>query len=88
MSAGFGSLLSYYVKAAGLSLRGFARIVKCSPTLPGLVARGQRRPPLDLINAWADALKLTGSDRDRFLELAILAHLSPDLKRWIEKRWR
>ena len=44
------------------------------------VLKGEAPPPLERIESWADALKLSGKERERFLDLAALGHL-PDSSR-------
>lgn len=39
------------------------------------VIAGKKPPPLDHLPAWADALKLTGEQRQRFEDFAAIAHL-------------
>lgn len=38
------------------------------------IVRGQRRPPLDQIEAWATALRLEGDRREAFIDEAHLDH--------------
>lgn len=38
------------------------------------VMRGLRPAPLPLLTAWADALDLTGAEREQFMELAVKSH--------------
>lgn len=35
---------------------------------------GARKPEIERIQEWADALDLTGADRERFMELAVKSH--------------
>lgn len=44
----------------------------------GQVLRDKKPPPMERIERWADAVKLQGSERTRFLDLAAIAHM-PDV---------
>jgi transcriptional regulator with XRE-family HTH domain len=39
------------------------------------VLSGRRTPPLAALEKWAESLRLTGSERVRFIDLALVAHL-------------
>lgn len=41
----------------------------------GQVMAGKKPPPMDRLESWADALKLSGDPRQRFFDLACIAHL-------------
>ena len=40
----------------------------------GKVLTGTKPPPIDRLSAWADALDLRDADRQRFFDLAAIAH--------------
>lgn len=44
------------------------------------VLAGTKPPPMDRIEAWATALGLTGADRERFIDLAAIAHLPAEVQ--------
>lgn len=48
------------------------------------VLRGVRPPPLKALEAWARALDITADERDRFDELAALAHSPPMIRERFE----
>jgi hypothetical protein len=54
------------------SVRSFARLV--GVTAAAVTTFKRTRPPDERIEPWADALRLTGVARQRFLELAWLEH--------------
>lgn len=70
----FGPLLADYLTQRGWSIRAFARQVDHNPTFISQIIRGQRRPPLKRVDAWADQLDLSSQDRESFLDAAALAH--------------
>lgn len=51
--------------------------LKCAPAYVHLIRTGKKLPPVGSIEAWADALDLTGASRERFLDLAALER-TPD----------
>jgi len=76
MRSDFGAQLDHALTAAGLSQRGFCRLVAFNQgSLQGVLS-GRRTPPRDRAETWADALRLTGEPRTAFLE-AYLLSLSP-----------
>jgi len=74
MSSTFGAHLVAYIKAAGLSMNGFAKSVDAGSSSVSQIAGGIRTPPLDQIERWSDVLKLKGEKRAEFLEMACLEH--------------
>ena len=44
------------------------------------VIAGKKPPPMDRVEAWADALDLKGRERDRFIDLACIAHLPTNVQ--------
>lgn len=76
----FGSLLRSLRRRLGMSLETFARLVGRSHTDISRIESGQRKPPAALMAAWADALRLTGSQRDDFLAMAGLMHVPEELR--------
>lgn len=72
----FGTVLVAAVATAKLSTRQFAiRVGVDQANLQAIIA-GRRKPKLDTLEPWADALGLAGPDRAAFLEAGWLA-LSP-----------
>lgn len=60
----------------GMTQRGFAKLVGVdSGTLRAIIS-GKRKPKIEDLDPWADALKLRGAERMKFMEEGWLA-LSP-----------
>lgn len=76
-SATFGEILKQSLARSGLSQEGFARAVGAVGPHVNLIIKGKRTPPLDRLDAWADALGLSPEERRTFKFLAGLAHI-PD----------
>jgi hypothetical protein len=68
----FGDYLDLILVERKHSVRSFARLVKV--TSASITTFKRTRPPKKRIFAWADALRLTGPARQRFIELAWLTH--------------
>lgn len=49
------------------------------------VIAGKKPPPIDRIDGWADALELKDKERDRFIDLACIAHLPIEVQPHFEK---
>ena len=77
MSA-FAAWLQQRLKDQGESISGFARKVGTAHSFISHVMRDERRPPLDQLEKWADALEIPEQGRPEFRELAHLAH-APDM---------
>jgi transcriptional regulator with XRE-family HTH domain len=78
MSA-FGDLLKKLI-GDDPGVRGFAEKVGISHSQLSLICSGKRTPSLDKVEDWATKLGLTGRDKSRFLNLAALAHLPPEVE--------
>jgi len=74
----FGDYLDVILAERKQSVRSFARLVGVSSA--SVTTFKRTMPPKERIEPWADALRLTGAPRQRFLELAWLAH-TPDFIR-------
>lgn len=72
----FSTVLVAAVTSAKLSLRQFASRVGVDQANLQAIIAGRRKPKLDALEPWADALGLAGPDRAAFLEAGWLA-LSP-----------
>lgn len=80
VKSAFVEMLEPLISAHFKSRRAFARA-----TAPGnedaaqsyvtQVLKEEKPPPIDRLPAWADALELYGEDRQRFMDLAAIAHL-------------
>lgn len=80
MPAQFGPYLQSLIAARFESRREFIRASDPTfdeDTASGYVAKvvsGKRSAPLERIDAWANALALSGDERETFLRLAYLSH--------------
>ncbi len=76
MQTNFGQYLKLLVDGKFRSRRAFVRAAQPTANEAGAqaylakVLNGKAPPPMTRIDAWADALQLTGEERARFLELA------------------
>ena len=70
----FGKLLAQHLKRRRLPARGFALKVGVGTSFLRYVMLGVKPVPPKRIEAWADALELTGEQRERFVEEAWLSH--------------
>lgn len=68
----FGDYLDVVLAERTQSVRSFARLV--GVTSASVTTFKRTMPPKERIEPWADALRLHGDARRRFLELAWLAH--------------
>ena len=62
------------LKQRDLSAYAFAKKVKVGTSFIRWVMIGKKPVPERRIEAWADALELTGKERERFVEAAYLTH--------------
>jgi transcriptional regulator with XRE-family HTH domain len=76
-SVNFGELLAHHLAKNGLSQSDLSRRVGDPQAWISQIIKGKRTPPLDRIESWADALHLTGPERERFILEAHLAHCTP-----------
>lgn len=70
VSNDFGSYLDGLLKARDLSGRAFDRIVSTGQGFVNQVIRGEAPPPMDRLDAWAEALVLSDEERAEFFTLA------------------
>jgi hypothetical protein len=71
----FGTLLKHHIAASGRSISAWARMVGITQGFASNLMAGRRTPPLRELEAWADSLALADEERQRFLDLAAIAHL-------------
>jgi len=83
----FGTYLEELLADRKLTARQFGKKVDVIATFLSKVMMGTRPVPVRRIEDWADALKLSGNERERFLELAWLTH-TPVYIRELVKRLR
>ena len=75
MPALFGEVLREAITRQGWSINHFAAKVGCAQGHVSGVISAKKRPSMTMAYRWADALKLTGRARLRFLMLAAGSHL-------------
>ena len=71
----FGVYLTELLAARQLSLRAFARLVRVDPS--AVLYAKRAKVAAQRIGPWADALRLTGVERERFEYLAWCTHTPP-----------
>lgn len=74
-SSPFGVYLTELLAARSLSLRAFARLVGVDPS--AVLYAKRAKVAAKRIGPWADALHLTGVERERFEYLAWCTHTPP-----------
>lgn len=72
--ATFSEVFERALDKAGFKQLGFARKVGTSQGFVSEILRGNRTPPLDRIEKWAEALGLKSEERVEFIRHAHLAH--------------
>lgn len=81
----FSTLLKTLISQRFSSQREFVRHTRIENEDSGQgyvskVIKGQKPPPMDRLPAWADALELYGDERQRFMDLAAIAHLPAEVQ--------
>lgn len=76
----FAEFFAHHLLLSGMSRRAFASKAGTSAGFLTNICDGSRTPPLDRLNKWADLLKLSGSNRTEFMELAYLAHAPEEVR--------
>jgi transcriptional regulator with XRE-family HTH domain len=71
----FGVVLKRLLDARGQTVSGWARLMGIAQGFASNVLSGRRTPPLEAVEKWAESFRLTGYDRVRFIDLAVVAHL-------------
>lgn len=79
MADSFGQFVRERMVRRGLSVREYARLAgyPSAHSFVSRVLRGVDPPPLKEMDRWAGALGIGPDERDRFDELAALAHSPP-----------
>ncbi len=91
MSEDFHIILKHLVESKFKSQRAFIRIAEPTANEDGAqsylskVIAGSKPPPLERIEAWADALGLVGEGRQEFIDLAALEHLHTAVRPMYER---
>lgn len=83
MASAFGALLNRAIHARGLSQRGFAAKVGSTGPFISMIVRGQRRVPLERLDAWMRVLELEGVERQEFVVQADLSHCPIRIQRLV-----
>ena len=73
----FGRLLYHAISNMGLSANAWSQTVGISSGFISGIYQGIKRPSMDSIEQWANALNLHGSVREEFMILAALTHTPP-----------
>jgi hypothetical protein len=77
----FGEALQAAIAAKGISVKSWAeKMIGSTHGQVFNVIAGRRTPPLDEVERWATKLGLEGRERQRFLDLAALAHLPIEIE--------
>jgi len=76
----FGDQLAQHVKRQGLTMAQFAAQVGVAASTLSRIRAGTRRPNLQQVEAWADALRLGKSERTAFTDLALLTRAPRELR--------
>lgn len=84
MGSLFGTLVKERLKSQKISQRAFATVAKMSQANLNKVLNGTHGAPPPptgaMLQLWAGALGLVGDERQRFMDLAALAHLPPEVR--------
>ncbi len=75
MPSAFGQFMKERWEKLGLHQAEFCRRVGKPAGCVQQIREGKKTPPLGEMTTWANVLDLTGIDRQRFFDLAAVAHL-------------
>ena len=78
----FADILAKAIERAGYNQLTFAKQVKTSQgRIRDILARRYGgKAPLNFLQQWAEALRLTGKDRDDFLWAALMSHCPANIR--------
>jgi hypothetical protein len=79
----FGPILRQHLASAPLTVAAFARLVGVRPPYVHQVLKGSRPLAGRQIDRWADALALTGEDRQAFTVAAWLMRTPPTVRAYV-----
>ncbi len=85
MGLRFADLLGIHLRHRRWSVNEFAAKVGLGQPTVWRVETARRPPDLDWLEPWADALELTGSERDDFILAGMLAHCPAPIVEMIER---
>jgi hypothetical protein len=72
----FRTLLIHHITLNRLTHAEIGKAVGRTQSGVTQVVLGKVKPPLDDLDLWANALRLAGSEREKFIKLAHLSHVS------------
>ncbi len=75
MTDTFGAFLYDCMLDAEMNQAEFAAAVGRHSGVVSRIRTGKLKPPLRAMESWGDVLRLSGARRERFIELAELAHV-------------
>jgi transcriptional regulator with XRE-family HTH domain len=78
MASAFGQFMKERWEKLGLHQAEFCRRVGKPAGWVQQIREGKKTPPLGEMTTWANVLELTGVERQRFFDLAAIAHLPAD----------
>jgi transcriptional regulator with XRE-family HTH domain len=81
----FTELLRHHLEKAGLSHAKFAERVGVTGAFVSLLATRKSKLPTEKVDEWADALRLKGEDRARFVEAAHLAKATDEVRALVRR---
>jgi hypothetical protein len=79
----FGNYLDVLLRERGLSVAAFGRLVGLRTSSVSTAKRETLNPKR--LEPWANALRLHGEQRERFFELAWLAHTPPYIRELLQR---
>lgn len=80
-----GSLIALHMERRGLSAAALARRLGLKPPFVFAVKKGERGIPRKRVEAWAEALELTGADRRAFIIAALLSKCPPQIQDYVRE---
>ena len=80
-----GALLALHMEQRRISAAALARRLHIKPPFVFAVRKGERGIPPGRVDAWADALELTGTDRKDFIIAALLVRCPEQIQEYIRE---
>ena len=85
MRSVFGELLRHAIVSKNTSISGWAQRVGCTHGQISNIIAGRRSPPLEQLDRWCAELGLADQARERFVNLAFLAHAPEQVRALVER---
>jgi transcriptional regulator with XRE-family HTH domain len=85
MRSVFGELLRHAIVSKNTSISGWAQRVGCTHGQISNIIAGRRSPPLEQLDRWCAELGLADQARERFVNLAYLAHAPEQVRALVER---